>query len=306
MTDGVPDSTAAERLSAGRDAGESGERPTGFGGTTAFLVRQSVTPGATEDVRALVADVKPPEPDGTAWLLDGDGVVTVSLFLDRAGDDGGDGGGHGDGAGAASTRDALVWYVEVDDERKSRLAGELARGVADVVERQSPLSDRGLVDLLGPGPTGDVDARQLVVHATNPNRPGTAPDADVVLPRIGIRSGVPTLFARGLAGMIERLRDTRVEQWFEAESMAVIEDERMWTETLWLERDAGGYAVRWYQEADDMEYVMEAYDASDSPVARVGDVVLNYLFETSFDELDDPVAATDAELLAHATDPDRF
>lgn len=276
---GAESSSSSEMAATTGNAAETDSRSKTFGRTDAFVVRQPITAGKTDTVRALVGGRHPATADGTGWILSGPDVATVSLFLERGG-----------------STDALVWYVEVTD-------GAWADPVQELLGR-SPLFDAGLSEHLDDAVRG-VDAAEQVVHAHNPARPGTPDGCDVVMVRLGIRPGPGSWIARLLARAINLLEGTWVQRKFEDSSADVIEDERMWTETLWLERSGSSYAVRWYMEADEMDYVMEAYEASDNRVARWSNDVLNRVFEEPIEALGDPRDVGDWELLAHATDPER-
>jgi hypothetical protein len=245
--------------------------------TDAVLVRQHLVDGAREHVRQLVADHRPDEPGGTDWLLPGEDVATVSLFL-------------------GAEEPALLWYVEVTDDPWDAPAAELVA--------RSPLFDAGLGEHVRGAATA-VDAREEVVHAVNPSRPGVPENPDVVLVRLGVKPGPGTWLARGLAGAVDAMEGTWLHRRAERSSQAILEEERMWTETLWLERQGGAYTVRWYMEAEDMAHVQDAYDESERRVARWSEAVLDRLFEQPVATLSDPGTASEWELLAHATAPDR-
>ena len=273
-----PDADAPRTTDHGAPSETSG-RPATFDRAEAFVVRQPVAADETDAVRELVAEREPGSAVGTDWLLGGDGVATVTLFLEATGGP-----------------DALVWYVEVTDGRWNAPEADL--------NTRSPLFDAGLDTHLVEADASGPDEVEQVVHMSNPNRPENPDGCDVVMVRLGIRPGAATWIARFLAGAVDRLEESWIHRRFEASSAEVIEDERMWTETLWLERSGGGYAVRWYMEADEMDHVQAEYERSDTRVARWSNVVLNRVFEQPIETLDDPVAASDWELLAHATNPE--
>ncbi|MFB6271058.1 MAG: hypothetical protein ABEH83_14025 [Halobacterium sp.] len=252
--------------------------PEAYERTDAVYVEHPVRDGAADAVEALVASERPNGAADAAWLVDGGDVATVTLFL-RNGDDGA----------------ALGWYVEVTTDAWDGPDAEL--------RERSPLFDAGLAAHLDETARRRVNASEQAVHVCNPARPGTPDDPDVVLVRLGVHSGVPAAIARGLVAGIDLLEDTWLHRRLVAASGDVIEDERMWTETLWLERTRGDYAVRWYMEADDLEHVNEAYEESDNRVARWSDAVLSRVFEEPVQALGDPLAASDWTVLAHATDP---
>jgi len=251
--------------------------------TDAFVVRQYVAAGRADDLRDRIEAARPA--DGTAaatdWLLAGEDVATVSLFWDRR----------------ERASPALYWYVEVTD-------GSAWGDPAATLSERSPLV-ADLDDLLVGAPRV-FGTDEEIVHAHNPARPGTPVSPDVVLVRVGIRPGFATTLFRGLVGAIDRLDDTPVGRQFEKSSVEVLEEERMWTETLWLDADDeayDGHSVLWYMEAEDMDVVTDAYEQTDNVMARWSELVLNHLFEQPMALLGDPRDASGYELLAHATNP---
>lgn len=271
---------------AGTDASidevdHSGHRPV-FGDTNTVLVRQRLGEDDADAVRESVERQRSTEP-GTAWLVGGDDVATVSLFSETTDD--------------AATE--LVWYVETVGDRWESPAGEL--------ERRSPLLDAGLTDTLAICDLAGRDATRQILHVQNPARPGTREDCDVVMVRMPIERRPGTWLVRALTGAYTRLAGTRLLRGFEQSAAGIVEAERMWTETLWLERTRSGYAVRWYMEADDMDRVMSAYEESDDRVARWSNSFASTVFGAPVTELGHPADAMDAdgrELLAHATAPE--
>lgn len=265
-----------------------------FSRTIGFVIRQPIAPGETPSVRDRIAEGRPADESGIAWLLPGDDVATVSLFLVRG--DGGTDEGEDENESGSEDEDALVWYVEVEDD------GAWADPVAELA-RRTPLYAGSEGSLAG-APRLYGDAEQ-VVHASNSSRPGRPESPDVVLVRIGIESGLATRVARLVAGAVDLLEGTRVARKLESSSGEVIEDERMWTETLFLDDADDDYAILWYMEADDMDQVMEVYETTDNRVARWSEVVLDFLFEEPMAALGDPMDASEYELLAHETNAAR-
>lgn len=266
-----------------------------FSRTTAFVVRQPIAPGETQSVRDRLSEMRPSDESGTAWLLPGDDVVTASLFLvrgDRSEDERENERSEGDG----ETADALVWYVEVEAD------GDWTDPVAELARRTT------LYDEFEESPSGQprlYGESERVVHASNSARPERPVTADVVLIRVGIEPGLPTWLARLMARAMDLLAGTRVARKLESSSGEVIEDERMWTETLFLDESDGDCALLWYMEADDMGRVMEVYGTTDNPVARWSEVLLDFLFGEPMAALGDPMDASDHELLAHETNSTR-
>jgi hypothetical protein len=281
------EATTAGDTDEATTAGDIDGATSAFHRTDAVLVRQPLSPGPGADgaVETVLEACRPDDPAGTEWLLSGDDVVTVSLFL-------------------AEDDPALLWYVEVTDG-PWRAAGE------EVVAR-SPLFDAGLGELLegdavraGEDDDAWVDARRLVVHAATPGRPGRPDDPDVVMVRVGVEPGLPAALARGVTRIVTALQGTALIRPVERSSTQVLLDERMWTETLWLEREAGRYVVRWYMEADDLAYVQDTYEDHGSRVARWSEGLLDRLFVQPVRTLSDPTTASGWTLLAHAASPGR-
>lgn len=251
-----------------------------FARTDSFLVRQPLAAGTAATVRGAVDERRPDGEPGTARLIPGDDVVTASLFL----------------AAVDGSRDALVWYLEVEGD------GAWADPVA-ALARRAPLYDDIEEQLTGAARLcGDAER---VVHASNPARPSRPEAADVVLVRLDVEPGVGTWLARLVAGLVDGLDGTRVGRRLRASSGEVIEDERMWTETLFLDETDGEYAILWYMEADDMDRVVEVYETTDNRVARWSEVAFEYLLGSPLAALADPMAASDYELLAHEANPVR-
>jgi len=266
-SDPVAVSPARETVSGERD------RSTGFGETHAVLVRQPITPERRGDVRDVIAERRPAD-GGTEWLLSGGDVVTVSLFC------------HHDDAG-----DALIWYVETTEEWE-----EPATTVTDRVAS----AESGLDELVTGGATV-YGADELAIHAHNPHRPGTPGTVDVVLVTVGLEPGPGTWLTRAITGLLDRLKGTWLGRKLQASSVEVLEEERMWTESIYVDDPARPTTVLWYMEAGDMNRVMNVYETTDNSVARWSEVVLNRIFETPMTLLGDPMDASDYELLCHET-----
>lgn len=254
----------------------------------AFLVRRRVDPERVESLRAHVAAIVPrgdPEP-----VLGLEEATTASLFLDLEGAD-----------------PELVWYLEVP------------RSVADrwddprsTVAEAFPVDHEAVVDADDP-----VD-RELLVHAANPARPRTVasedgslvtgPDGaavDVDLVRMRLEPGLPERLADWFAGLSRRVADDDLELGpIETWSAAMLDAEHMYTESVFLERRADGYALVGYMECEEMARVYDAYYDTGNPVARGSEVVLGRVLEEPGTILEYPLE-TDVELLAHAVAPDR-
>ncbi|WP_255192971.1 DUF6176 family protein [Natronobeatus ordinarius] len=255
----------------------------------AFLVRRRVDPAELESLRAHVAGIVSagdPEP-----VLGLEEATTASLFLDL------------EGAGPE-----LVWYGEVPrsvtdrwDEPRSTVAEAFP-----VDHEAVEFADESVVD------------RELLVHAANPARPRTVasgdgslvtgPDGaavDVDLVRMRLRPGLPERVADGFAGFSRRVVDGNlelgpIERW----SAEMLDAENMYTESVFLERRADGYALVGYMEAEEMARVYDAYYDTENPVARGSEIVLGRVLEAPETILEYPLE-TDVELLAHAIAPDR-
>jgi len=273
-TESTPDREARRR-------GAAGGNPVEFARTTSFLVARPLAPGSAEAVRDRVDESRPDGESETARLVPGDDVVTASLFL----------------AERDGRPDALVWYLEVE-----RGDGAWTDPVA-ALGRRTPLYD-GAEELFT-GSARLYGDPERMVHASNRSRPDRPEAPDVVLIALDIRPGVGTWLARSVAGLIDALRGTRIERELRAASGEVIEDERMWTETLFLAETDGEYAILWYMEADDIDRVMEVYETTDNRVARWSEVAFDHLLGTPLAALGDPAGASEYELLVHETNAAR-
>jgi hypothetical protein len=278
-----------------------------------LLVRQPVRPGETGAVRDLIAEWAREHSDGDArTLLPVAGVNLVTLFLDRGGF-----GVGGPGGDAGSGEDALVWYVEVadDDDGPWTDPGAAVRG--------SPLFAAGLEGLLEDSGTVYADGRdgcRLVTHATNPHRseryveavgpPLVAPVAGEELPVPVVAVSVPLrpgLRSRVVARLVDvgnwLKRFDRVHAWLRDQT-DTLEAEAMYTESLLLEPVGNRLVLHYYMEAEDMDRLYEAYEASDNWEVRFSDWAMRRVFEDPGEVLTPPLES-DCEVLVHAVDPDR-
>ena len=311
--------------SAGRgreygSAGQGRERGGRLVQTEGVLVRQRIEPGSAEAVRKLVADFdattgtrRTTETPGTTEtsgttetpgttgapgtpLLPIEGVYTVSLFLERPRD-----------PEEPPSPAWLVWFVEVGGNP----GPELERDLPATIRAVSPLFDAGIGEHLDGAETVYArgrDGTERMVHVGLPERPrGDGEDSpEVALWRLRFRSGPGEWFVRALTRFMEFTEGTAIERAFDRWSEPVLEDERMWTETLFLERTEKGYAVLQYMEADSMAGVWEAYHETDNWIARASERVVGWFVERPERALyGDPIAQSDFELLAHAVNPDR-
>ncbi|RQG93331.1 hypothetical protein EA462_03425 [Natrarchaeobius halalkaliphilus] len=258
----------------------------------AFVVRRRLDPDRIEAVLERVdrrcADG---DPD---WLLGVDGASTASLFLDRSSDE-----------------PELRWYVEVPRNELERRDDP-----ATTIAERFPVSHDAVV------PGDDSVDGELLVHAVHPRRPRTLEAAeagllgrdelasdrtvDVELVRMDLESGLPERLADWLAGVSRRVIDGElslgpIETWSEE----MLEAEAMYTESVVLERRAGGYSLVQYMETAEMAAVYEAYYDTWNPVARAAELVLGRVLENPDDVLTYPIESG-TEPLAHAIDPDRF
>lgn len=128
---------------------------------------------------------------------------------------------------------------------------------------------------------------------------------EVELVRMELAAGLP----ERLADLFERLTRyvesedrelTRIESW----SAEMLEAERMYTESVFLERAPDGYALEGYMETADVAGVYDAYYDTSNPVARASEWVLGWALVDPSVILSYPLE-TGVESLAHAVDPDR-
>ncbi|ELY51836.1 hypothetical protein [Natronorubrum bangense] len=260
---------------------------------TAVLVSRRIDPGHVETIENEISRTcLGSDPNRVRGLEE---ASTASLFIDRS-----------------ETAPELVWYVE------------LPRAVVDGWDDpQSTVADAFPVDHDVLEPVDDPDERTLLVHAVHPRRPrtiepgrsetdrslgesgvSTQPAADVELVRMRLKSGLP----ERLADWFERLTQQvisgertldRLESW----SAEMLEQERMYTESIVLDRH-NGYTLYQYMEADEMQQVYDAYYDTWNPVARGAEHLMGRLLENPACILEYPLE-TEFELLAHAIAPDR-
>lgn len=136
---------------------------------------------------------------------------------------------------------------------------------------------------------------------------------DVVLLKVGIRSGLPRLFAEAFVrillaeqfvirrgGPLGRALRRRLNAALEP----ILVEEGMHTESIFLDRDDGELSLLWYMEAEGMEGVYEGFLESDHAVTDVAGRVGGWLFEEP-ERILSPDVDSDYPLLAHAWNPDR-
>ncbi|SIR63246.1 DUF6176 family protein [Natronorubrum thiooxidans] len=260
---------------------------------TAVLVSRRIDPGHVETIKNEVSrtclGVDPNR------VLGFEEASTASLFINRS-----------------EATPELVWYVE------------LPRAVVDEWDDpRSTVASAFPVDHDALEPVDHPDERTLLVHAVHPGRPrttdpgqnrtgrsledsaaSTQPAVDVELVRMRLKPGLP----ERLADWFERLTQQvisgertldRLESW----SAEMLEQERMYTESIVLDR-RNGYTLYQYMEADEMQQVYDAYYDTWNPVARVAEHLMGRLLENPACILEYPLE-TEFELLAHAIDPDR-
>lgn len=260
---------------------------------TAVLVSRRIDPGHVETIENEISRTcLGSDPNRVRGLEE---ASTASLFIDRS-----------------ETAPELVWYVE------------FPRAVVDGWDDpQSTVADAFPVDHDVLEPVDDPDERTVLVHAVHPRRPrtiepgrsetdrslgesgvSTQPAADVELVRMRLKSGLP----ERLADWFERLTQQvisgertldRLESW----SAEMLEQERMYTESIVLDRH-NGYTLYQYMEADEMQQVYDAYYDTWNPVARGAEHLMGRLLENPACILEYPLE-TEFELLAHAIAPDR-
>ena len=260
---------------------------------TAVLVSRRIDPGHVETIENEISRTcLGSDPNRVLGL---EAASTASLFIDRS-----------------ETAPELVWYVE------------LPRAVVDEWDDpQSTVADAFPVDHDVLEPVDDPDERTVLVHAVHPRRPrtiepgrsgtdrslgesgvSTRPAVDVELVRMRLKPGLP----ERLADWFERLTQQvisgertldRLESW----SAEMLEQERMYTESIVLDR-RNGYTLYQYMEANEMQQVYDAYYDSWNPVARGAEHLMGRLLENPACILEYPLE-TDFELLAHAIALDR-
>lgn len=296
-----------------------------------LLVRQAVRRDRADEVAPFVVDyARDNASRGLSALLPGENVWTATVLLERG-----------------EFGPALWWYVELADGADGSWSNP-----EDAVG-QSPLWAAGLADFLDLGPPIRVYGPDrfdslLVVHARHPDRPTTyrtggdglaQPDGewspevvladdgpanvpDVVFVRWRLRPGPATWFMRGFARFANWVdEDSWLERKLTEWSEPVLEEENMWTESVFLERGVQtspaatndrpevrrepGTAVLGVMETADMKGVPEGFYRTDNLVARVSEYVLGWIVEDPAQALRYEALQTDFEPLVHAVDPER-
>lgn len=277
--------------------------------TTASFVGWSLAAPWEELDSFLISALGTSPASGADAILPHPDVETVSLFRDTGKD-----------------TPILGWYVEHEDS-------SAWKDPATVIRDTSPLFEQGLEGLLSDSPPRVIadgsEGIQELVHATLPQRPRTYPDQrsrlpilcgdpdgndarstdsndtpDVVLIRLKIRPGVGSALARLFGWLFDRTPEW-LESRFETWTEPILEAEGMYTETLLLEHAAERYVLWWYMETGDMGQVYEAYEESDSRIARLSERVLGLALENPARIIQSPMITSDFELLAHAVSKDR-
>lgn len=299
--------------------------------TTALLLRQGVNPDRVDEVASFVIDhARDSTGQGVEALLPQADVWTATIFLER--------GEYGP---------ALWWYVE--------LAGTADEVWADpeAEVRKSPLFEARLTEYLDPeqpvrvyGP--DRFDSLLVVHARHPNRPSqyqtgadglAEPDGkwsptivlaaddptdlpDVVFVRWRLQPGPATWFMRGFARFANWVdEDSWLERTLTEWSEPVLEEENMWTESVFLERGIQtstvapnegtearrepGVAGLGVMETAEMKGVPEGFYRTDNPVARISERVIGWVIEEPAQALHYEALQTDFAPLVHTVADDR-
>lgn len=255
----------------------------------AFLIRRPIDPGRLEAIRDAIDVNRTTE--GADWLLGGGVGTTASLFLDPA-------------------QPSIVWYIEVPRSRFTTVNRQW-----ETLTSSFPLEHAAL---------GDPDRRdgdELLVHAVHPSRPDTTiarattgPDepadttvhpVDVELVELALKPGVPERLADWFARLTRRVTDGdlglgRIETW----SVAMLEAEDMFTESIFLERRPEGYRLVAFMEAADLGHVYEAFSDTWNPVARGSELILERVLERPQAILT-RTPESGLELVAHATAPGR-
>lgn len=295
--DGPPESSSAP--------GNSGSEPgTAAGRTAAVVVRRPVRTGP-DAVADRILEWARGRGRGEPGRLP-ESVRTLSAFLERPED----------------RHPGLVWYLEVDAATLDGTWADPAERVRRTVESDVD----GLADHLVPTDESrvladGVDRAATIVHEGIEDRPravGTHPDGrpvvlaagdgdppDVAAVRVRATTPLGEWFLRGFTRAVGALpEDGRLERAFRRATRSVLEEERTFTESILLERTDGGYFLWWYLEADDLDRVAEAFDASDNPVARASDVAVDLVVADPA-ALSDPGRASSHEPLVHVVDPER-
>lgn len=257
----------------------------------AIFSRYPIRAGRTEEIRSELADAlgEANDPERIVGLTDESRQFephTISIFLE-----------------SFAGRSFLVWHVE----------GSWATTTRTAVIEDSPLFERLEPFLV----TDAADAIEPAAYARHPDRPravprhtdgvpfvlgtddGTLDRPDVVLFRTKIRSGLPRWVLGGFQWLMDRLDDEgRIERWFDERTEPILDEECVYTETVFLQSLEGDYYYLNYLECESRERVYEAYHESENAIARVSEPIARWSLEDS--SFLDAVPETPFELLVHA------
>lgn len=289
------------------DPSTGGEAERVFRATDPIAVRQPIR-GSVSTLRTALADHVPEGGAATTpdVLLPGSEVYTCSLFIENLATD--EDAGDSTDTGPAAT---LSWFLEIP-----KGAAGWNAPVARLLEDSPVFEDGDVRSAIDHGRSQVFSADDAVFHERLPGRPADPAGLETVLLWMPLRAGLPTLATRAVTGLVRAVRDTWLEDRFEAAAVGLLEDEGMWTETIWLVRAAERFGgadpppeygdhILWYMEADAMTEVMEAYDGTDNPVGRAGGWLANHVFPVQITDLDDPGRASSFDRIVHLTAPER-
>ena len=285
----------------GTPGGRGGERPRG--GVDVFdalAVRYEISRSETGAVRDLLAGWAHDHREGSVRdLLPVEGVNLCTVFLEE-----------GD-------PDALVWYVEVVDDRATPWTDPVA------AVRTSPLFDAGLGELLAGEPTVRADGvgrHRRVTVATHPDRQAwyearggrgvVAPVAgdelpvEVAMVAVPLRAGAAswlTARALDLVNWLKRL--TSLGERFR-DDVELLAEERLYSESLLLGPGDGRQVLHYYMETEDTDRLYDAFESSGDWEARLSEWLFRRLLERPEAMLEPPLES-DNWVLVHAVDPER-
>lgn len=287
------------------DPGGDRDRRGGIDAFDGLFVRLPVAPGATEAVTDAVAAWARANGEADARdLLPIAGVNTVTLFLDRRGDG----------------PDALVWYLDVVDAGAEPWATP-----ADAIRRSSPLADRLAAHLDGPATVlaDGVDGCRTFTHTTHPDRQAwyaesvgdtmRAPVAGDDLPLAvlwtipEVKPGIVTRLLSGVLRTTNRLKRTdryRERVMRRPESLALLAEERVYTETFLLDPGGDRSSLHYYLEGESVDRLYDAFADADDIEAAIAERLFRLILVDP-DELLAPPPSAAGEMLVHAVASDR-
>jgi hypothetical protein len=136
---------------------------------------------------------------------------------------------------------------------------------------------------------------------------------EIVLLRMKVKPGISEWFVNGLARIMMAEQKLMAEggavgralrRWLNESVEPILKGERMYTESLFLERNDDDLFLLCYMEAESMAGIWEGYLDSGHPITWISEWVMERIFEEP-EKLLTPDVESDYPLLVHAWGPDR-